>query len=70
MYPLPAFITSPTLIPFTIEEITGCSNEVAKCANKAARDLPSCFFISYLTVPVTLSINTPEYFNNFVILWC
>ena len=41
-----------------IEEITGCTNEVGKGANKAPRNPPSCFFIS---------INTHKS-NDFIIL--
>ena len=44
MYRLPALLTPLPLIPFTTKEITGCTNEVAKGANKAPRNLPSCFF--------------------------
>ena len=35
IHPLPALLTPLPLIPFTTEEITGCTNEVAKGANKA-----------------------------------
>ena len=45
IYPLPALLTPLPLIPFTTEEITGCTNEAAKGANKAPRNLPFCFFI-------------------------
>ena len=34
MTPLP-------VIPFTTEEITGCTNEASKGANKAGRNVPS-----------------------------
>ena len=47
MYPLPALLTPLPLIPFTTEEITGRTIKVAKGANKAPRNLPSCFFVSY-----------------------
>ena len=50
---LPALLTPLPLIPFTAEEITGCTKEAAKGANKAPRNLSSWFFISYFTVPVT-----------------
>ena len=43
IYPLPALITPLALIPFNTEEITDCTNEAAKCANKAARNPTSCF---------------------------
>ena len=43
MYPLPALLTPLPLIPFTTEEITRCTNEAAKGANKAPRNPPSCF---------------------------
>ena len=35
VYPLPALLTAPPLIPFTTDEITGCTNESAKGANKS-----------------------------------
>ena len=38
MIPLP-------VIHFTTEEITGCTNEAFKGANKAPRNQPYCFFI-------------------------
>ena len=60
--------TPLSLIPFTTEEITGCTKEAAKGANKAPRNLPSCSFISYLTVSVTPSIDTPESSNDYIIL--
>ena len=41
IYPFPALLTPLPLIPFTIEEITGCTNEAAKGANKAPRNSPS-----------------------------
>ena len=56
------------LILFTIEEITGCTNEGAKGDNKAPRNPPYCFFISSFTVSVSPSINTPESCNDFMIL--
>ena len=66
-YPYILFTPLP-FIPLTTEEITGCTNEVAKGANKAPRNPPSCFFISCFTVSVTPSINTPESSNDFMIL--
>ena len=60
IYPLPALLTPLPLIPFTTEEITACTNEAAKGANKALINSPSCFFISSFTVSVTPSINTAE----------
>ena len=53
---------SSLLISFTIEEITGFTNEVTKAANKAPRN--PTFFISFFTVSVTPSINTPEFSND------
>ena len=38
MYPLFALLTPLPRIPFTTEEITGCTNEAAKGANKAPRN--------------------------------
>ena len=65
MYPLLALLIPPPLIPFTTE-ITGCTNEAAKGANKAPRNLPP-FFISCFAISVTPSINTPESSNDFMI---
>ena len=48
MYPLPAVLTHLLLIPFTNEEITGCPNEAAKCANEAPRNMLSCFFFFHV----------------------
>ena len=72
MYPLAALLTplSLSLIPFITEEITGCTKEAAKGANKPPRNPPSCFFISCFSVSVALSINTPlfpNYFTNLII---
>ena len=50
------------------EEITGCINEADKCANKAPRNLLSCFFVSCFTVSVNPSINTPECSSGFMML--
>ena len=50
IYRLPALLTPLPLIPFTTEEITGCTIEAPKGANKAPRNPPSCFFISCFTV--------------------
>ena len=72
IYPLPALLAPLSLIPFTIEEVTGSTNEneAAKGAKKAPRNLLSCFFVPYFTVLVTPSINTPtlKYSNDFMIL--
>ena len=56
-YSLPALLTPLPVIPFTTEEITGCTNEVTKGVNKAGRNPPSCFLISYFTVSVIPSTN-------------
>ena len=58
MYSPPALLTSLPLIYFTTEEVTGCTDEAAKGANKAPRNPPSCSFTSSFTVSVTSSINT------------
>ena len=49
MTPLP-------VIPFTTEEIKGCTNEAAIGVNKAPRN-PHSRFISYFNASVTPSIN-------------
>ena len=54
------FLTPLTLITYTTEEITGCTDEAVKVANKAPRNLASCFFISCFTASVTPSFNKPE----------
>ena len=48
MYPFPALLNSLPLIPFTTEEMTGFTNEAAKGANKAGRNLPFCFLFHVL----------------------
>ena len=48
IYPLPALLTHLPLIPFTIAEITGCTNEVAIDANKVPINPPSCFLFRVL----------------------
>ena len=68
MYLLPALLTPLLFIPFTTDETIGCTNEVAKDANKAPRNPPSCIFISSFTVSVTPLINTPKSSNDFMIL--
>ena len=68
MYPLHALLTPLPLIPFTTEEISGCTIKAAKVANKARRNQPSCFITSCFTASVTSSINTRESSNDFMIL--
>ena len=65
IFPLPALLTPHPLIPFTTDKITGCTNKAAEVANKALRNLPSCFFVSSFTVSVTPLVNTPESSNDF-----
>ena len=65
IYSLPALLTPLPIIPLTTEEITGCTNEAAKGANKSPRNLSSCFFISF-TVSLIPLINTPESSNDFI----
>ena len=65
MYPLAALIAPLPLL--LLEEITGCSNEATKGANKTARN-PSSFFISCYTVSVNPSIKSPKSSNYFMIL--
>ena len=52
------------LIPFTVEEITVCSNEADRSANKEGRNSFSCFYISFFT----LLVNTFESSHDFMIL--
>ena len=42
-YSRPDLLTPVPLIPFTTEEVTGCTNEMDKGVNKAPRNPPSCF---------------------------
>ena len=53
-------MTPFAVIPYTTEEITCCTSEAAKGANKAPVNLPSGFLIPCFTISVTLSINTRE----------
>ena len=55
-----------SLTPFTTEEITGSNNEAVKGANTTPRKLPSSFFVSCFTVPLT-PINTAESSREFMI---
>ena len=63
----PAVLNPFPLITITTEEITGCT-ETAKGANKAPRNPPTCFFISWFIVSVTPSINMPDSSNDFITL--
>ena len=45
IHPLPTLLTPPPLI--TTEEMTGCTNEGAKGANKVPRK-PPCFFLFHV----------------------
>ena len=68
LHPLSGLLIPLPLIPFTIEEITGGTNEAAKGANKARRNSPSCFFYFIFIVSVIPSVNTFESSNDFMIL--
>ena len=48
VHPLPALLNPLRLIPFTTEEIIGCTNEAAKGTKKAPRNPPSCFLFCFL----------------------
>ena len=66
IYPLPPLLTSLRFIPFTTEDINGCTTEAAKGANNSEMYQPSCFFISCSTVSVIPSINTFKSSNDFM----
>ena len=68
MYSITALLSPFPLIPFTTEEITRSTNEVAKAAYKGGRYLAPCFCISCFTVSVIPSINTFESSNDFMVL--
>ena len=59
--------TNEVNVAIEIQPVTVETNEVAKGAKKDPRSPPSCFFMSCFTVSVIPSINTPEYFNYFMI---
>ena len=61
-------MTPFAVIPSTTEEITRCTTEAAKGANKAPINSLSGFLISCFTVLVTLSINIRERSRDFMIL--
>ena len=44
MYHFPTLLTPLPFVRCTTEEITDCTNEAAKGAGKALRNLRSCFF--------------------------
>ena len=54
-------------MPFTTEEITGCTNEAAKGANKANKSAFLFFYFMLCTVPVIPSINIFEFSSDFMI---
>ena len=60
IYPLPALLTQLPIIPFTKEEITGCTNEAAKGDNKAQKNPAFVFFISSFTVSITHQLIHPN----------
>ena len=68
IYPVSAILTPLPLIPFTTEEITGCTIEVTKGANNARRNQHHWFFISCFTVWAIPPINTLESSNDIMIL--
>ena len=45
IYPLPTLLTPLPLIPFTTEEVTGCTNEAAKCE---IQEIPLLVFIFHV----------------------
>ena len=63
-------------IAFINEQVTGCTNEeTIGAVNEAAtgaiiapKNTPSCFFISWFTVSVTLSIYRPGFSSDSTIL--
>ena len=66
-----SYSVSLTPFPSTFpskEEAKGAINEAIIDAKKVPSNLSSCFFISCFTVPVTPSVNRPEFFYDFVIL--
>ena len=54
IYPLSAFLPPLPLIPFTTEEITGCTIEANNDDNKALINLLSCAFLSCFTVSLNV----------------
>ena len=56
------------LIPFTTEQITGCTNEMAKGANKAPRN-PTSFFLFHVLLFLKLFLFLfLQFSNDFMIL--
>ena len=68
IYPLSALLTPFPFMPFTTDEITICTDEMAKGENKAPANPPSYSFISCFIVSITQSIITSKSSNDFVIL--
>ena len=60
-----SFNTFFLLILFAIEEITGCTNDTAKGANKAPRNPPSLFLFNVLVFQWDQIL---EHLNTLVIL--
>ena len=55
-------MTHVPVIPFISKEITSCTFEPAKSANKAPRNPPDWFLVSSFTVSITTSANKPNIF--------
>ena len=68
-YILSAFLPPHPLILVNVEDITGCTNEAAKGADKAQRNLFFfCFLFILCFVSVITSTNTSKSSNDFMIL--
>ena len=50
IYPFSVLLNPLPPIPFTTDEITGCTNEATKGANKAPKNPPFCFQFHVLLI--------------------
>ena len=68
IYPLPAILALLPLIPFTTDGIIGCTNEMAKHADKASRNPPPSFFYFMFYFFSKFIVHTPKSTKDFMIL--
>ena len=72
LHPLPSLLTAIPLIPFTTEEVTGCTTKTAKGVNKEPRNLLACFFFFFLFQLLLLQLLNQliplEFSSDFMIL--
>ena len=73
LHPLPILLTAIPLIPFTTEEVTGCTTKTAKGVNKEPKNLLACFFLYFFLFQLLLlqllhQLIPLEFSSDFMIL--